>query len=175
MLNVILFFHFAEGSSVWDKKETGWNIQSWVGQKSEGDYDEEFAKINFKKKHILKKSDDIKKGMPNVLILRKWIAHSHFFKSIILFLVYTTQVKSDFHICWLASSEVNNKYYSPHSSPWDKIAHHEFNSQPSFSILKEINWHVLIYLCGIFWIAIIHLSVSESGTYLSSCKVARQI
>ena len=40
------FFHFAEGSSVWDKKETGWNIQSWVGQKSEGDYDEEFAKIN---------------------------------------------------------------------------------------------------------------------------------
>ena len=40
---------------------------------------------------------DIKKGMPNVLILRKWIAHSHFFKSIILFLVYTTQVKSDFH------------------------------------------------------------------------------
>ena len=49
---------------------------------------------------------DIKKGMPNVLILRKWIAHSHFFKSIILFLVYTTQVKSDFHTCWLASSEV---------------------------------------------------------------------
>ena len=46
------FFHFAEGSSVWDKKETGWNIQSWVGQKSEGDYDEEFAKINFKKKSI---------------------------------------------------------------------------------------------------------------------------
>ena len=44
------FFHFAEGSSVWDKKETGWNIQSWVGQKSEGDYDEEFAKINLKKK-----------------------------------------------------------------------------------------------------------------------------
>lgn len=98
---------------------------------------------------------DIKKGMPNVLILRKWIAHSHFFKSIILFLVYTTQVKSDFHTCWLASSEVNNKYYSPLSSPRDKIAHHEFNSQPSFSILKEINWHVLIYLCGIFWIAII--------------------
>ena len=57
MLNVILFFHFAEGSSVWDKKETGWNIQSWVGQESEGDYDEEFAKINLKKKHILKKSD----------------------------------------------------------------------------------------------------------------------
>lgn len=42
---------------------------------------------------------DIKKGMPNVLILRKLIAHSHFFKSIILFLVYTTQVKSDFHTC----------------------------------------------------------------------------
>ena len=55
MLNVILFFHFAEGSSVWDKKETGWNIQSWVGQKSEGDYDEEFAKINFKKKAYIKK------------------------------------------------------------------------------------------------------------------------
>ena len=55
MLNVILFFHFAEGSSVWDKKETGWNIQSWVGQKSEGDYDEEFAKINLKKKAYIKK------------------------------------------------------------------------------------------------------------------------
>ena len=79
---------------------------------------------------------DIKKGMPNVLILRKWIAHSHFFKSIILFLVYTTQVKSDFHICWLASSEVINKYYSPLSSPWDKIAHHEFNSQQSFSTVN---------------------------------------
>ena len=132
------------------------------------------CKNKLKKKHILKKvMYDIKKGMPNFFILRKWIAHSHFFKSIILFLVYTTQVKSDFHICWLASSEVNNKYYSPLSSPWDKISRHEFNSQPSFSILKEINWHVLIYLCGIFWIAIIHLSVSESGTYLSSCKVAR--
>ena len=116
---------------------------------------------------------DIKKGMPNVLILRKWIAHSHFFKSIILFLVYTTQVKSDFHTCWLASSEVNNKYYSPLSGPWDKIACHEFNSQLSFSILKEINWHVLIYMGGIFWTAIIHLSVSESGTYLLSCKVSR--
>ena len=42
---------------------------------------------------------DIKKGMPNFFILRKWIAHSHFLKSIMLFLVYTTQAKSDFRTC----------------------------------------------------------------------------
>ena len=51
-----------------------------------------------------------------------------------LFLVYTTQAESDFRTCWLASSEVNNKYYSPLSGSWDKIARQEFNSRPSFSV-----------------------------------------
>ena len=32
------------------------------------------------------------------------------------YLVYTTQVNSAFHACWLASSEVISEYYSPLSS-----------------------------------------------------------
>ena len=52
---------------------------------------------------------DIKKGMPNFFILRKWITHSRFFKSIILFLVYTTQVKSDFaHTDWLVQKWITS-------------------------------------------------------------------
>ena len=61
--------------------------------------------------------------------------------------VCATAVNSAFRARWLASSEVNYKYYSPPSSRWDKIARQEFCFRPFFVMLKEI---IFLYLCGIY-------------------------
>ena len=76
-------------------------------------------------------------------------------------LVYTTQVNGAFRARWLASSEVNSKYYSPPSRWWDRVARQEFNFWRFFGIVKEINR--VFGICVVYNKTIIHLSVCESG------------
>ena len=62
--------------------------------------------------------------------------------------VYTTQMNSSFHACWLACLGVNSEYYSPPRSWWDKIMHQ--GSFPTFLSYIERDKLVFWYMCGIY-------------------------
>ena len=82
-------------------------------------------------------------------------------------LVYTTQVKSTFRACWLASSEVINQVlFTSEQLKKNKMA----SRFASVSKCQKWNYSLirwLFSLCGpVYTKTIIHLSVSESGEYL---------